>query len=162
MIKVYAFYMKDDSELLELYAYTTEKSLKYDFLRQRNKNKFVVKKIKMKKEEYDIFQRRYHNLSLSYISLNTSVDTENVSILCTSMEEQMVLEKSYEMDRMMDELYLRLVSQSDFKPKYMESIMYLCTTSYLKEKPNHTKDAISKANLLRIFTNIFSKTLSTK
>lgn len=161
-MKIYAFYMKEDNEILDLYAYTHDKEIKNEFLRQRDKNKFVVKKIKMTKSEFDDFQSEYHNFQLCHVPVNTDMDTENVSILCTSLEEQVMLERSDEIDKLMDQLYLRLVLQSDFKPKYLESLTYLCTTSYLRENPQHTKDAISKINLLRVFTSIFSNTLSTK
>ena len=163
-MKIYAFYLKGDESVLDLYAYTKSKEIKKEFLRQRNKKKFIVKKIKLTKKEFDDFQNAYHNFELIDIPLSTGelTDTFSVSVLCTDLEESMMLQRSYDIDREMNDLYNRLVLQSNFKQKYLDSIGYLCTTYYLKETSENTKDAISKSNLLRIFVSLFSKTLSTK
>lgn len=153
-MKVYLLYLKSTNKL---YAQTSDKEIKDRFLAERNKNCFNVKKVKLSKEEYKEFKLKNSLYELTEFPISTSLDSY-VNILGTTKENVGIDIKMDELAGIVDNIYKRLVLQSDIKSKYIESIEYLCTLSYLKKNKDGTKDLISKANTFKIFYELYKNT----
>lgn len=155
-MKVYLLYKKDDDKNW-LYAYTTDKHLRNRFLLERDSNKFIAKKIKMSKNEYDDFQKINYELEL-ILSPLTSTKEFNISVVMTQLEEKELLGESYIIEDEMDMLCINLLYDNLLTEKDKESIKYLTTTSTIDDKLNH----ISTCNMMRLFVNLYSDTFKTE
>ena len=155
-MKVYFLYKKDDDKNW-LYAYTTSKHLKNRFLLERDHNKFISKKMKMSKDEYDDFQKINYELEL-ILSPLPSTKEFNISVVMTQLEEKDLLGESYIIEDEMDMLCVNLLYDNLLTEKEKESIKYLTTTSTIDDKLNH----ISTCNMMRLFVNLYSDTFKTE
>ena len=155
-MKVYLLYKKDDDKNW-LYAYTTDKHLRNRFLLERDSNKFIAKKIKMSKNEYDDFQKINYELEL-ILSPLTSTKEFNISVVMTQLEEKELLGESYIIEDEMDMLCINLLYDNLLTEKEKASIKYLTTTSTIDDKLNH----ISTCNMMRLFVNLYSDTFKTE
>lgn len=153
-MKVYLFYLKRTNEL---YCYTANKKYKDLFIYQRNKNNFHIKKVKMDDIEFSAFMSKHPSKMLIETPLSTSL-TEYEMVVVSYKEEEELDNISTKMDNEMDKLYNDLVVKSDLKNKYKKSLDYLITTSYYSQEKNHKKELVSKANMLRLFTDVFKET----
>lgn len=153
-MKIYLMYFKDDNNWL--YAYTTNKELKERFLLERDSDKFIVKKIKVNKDEYEEFHKINYENELILSPLPSTIDF-NISVVMTRIEEKDLLDESYHMDDEMDMLYLDLMNSNLLSKKDIESVKYLTTTSTLDISNN----LISKCNIMRLFVNLYGHTFKT-
>ena len=89
-MKLYLFYLKKDKSL---YAYTSSKAYRDEFLSQRNPNCFSLKEVKLKGEEGNIFVYTYKLKQLAYYPYQTGLGKDDyVSIMATT-EEEIKIEK---------------------------------------------------------------------
>lgn len=86
-------------DLYPLYAFTVEKSLAKRFMKERDMNKFIVRKSKVTKEEYSEYGMRYRSQLLILMKLQTFMNKytdeereDNVEVLLTQSEYQFSVE----------------------------------------------------------------------
>lgn len=158
MITVYLIYLKTRKDL---YAFTINKELRDDFLRQRNRECFYVKKEKMDELEFGVFATLNMRKALSNIPLTTDVKDENVTIVATIDEDSGMMSMCDDIDNEVGELKKRM-SEHQLKDKYMESIEYLTRISYFKRCEYGALDHLSTINLLAVFHTKFRNTFFPK
>lgn len=118
-MKIYLFYLKKDKSL---YAYTSSKAYRDEFLSQRNPNCFTLKEVKLKGEEENIFVYTYKLKQLAYYPYQTGLGKDDyVSIMATAEEEVKIdseikhIEDDYDFVR-------SVMSKTKLKSKYVKSI----------------------------------------
>ena len=157
-MKVYIFYLRGESHIDELYAYTDSKKYRDMFLIQRNPKMFTMKKVSMSRDEFDHFSHAFNRESLQIIPLST--EDSDIYMVMTILEETSIEEFINSADNEINDLYKDLVLQSNFPKKYISEIEKLCTTYYYKETKDGTKDIFSRANMFRVFVRLYGNTLN--
>lgn len=107
MKTVYRFYTKPNKEALmnssdlsvedkyPLEAFTNDKTIKDEFVKNRNMDKYIMIKSKMDKKEYTIFTNSNRNKLLGFYPLDTYLskdhhDKKSVNVLATWFEAELV------------------------------------------------------------------------
>ena len=158
IIKVYAIYLINQTESndkLRLYAYTTEKDIKDAFLKQRRKDSFIVKKIKMDDIEYSVFANQYQLKKLSEYPVEISFD-QHIMMYMTDDEMNTISWMFDEIEHSMD-MIKREFMKLPLKNKYRKAIEYFSNRGYYK-KVNGIIEERSRANTLLAMMELFEGT----
>ena len=165
IIKVYAIYLINQTESydkLRLYAYTTEKDIKDAFLKQRCKDSFIVKKIKMDDIEYSVFANQYQLKKLSEYPVEISFD-QHIMMYMTDDEMNTISWMFDGIEHEMDEIK-REFMKLPLKNKYKKAIKYFTNRGYHKEVDGKIEER-SRANtlfaMMELFEGTFDKNGST-
>lgn len=75
MNKYYMFYLKDNNQL---YAFTNNKKLKKNFIKNRNMKKFILKKVSLTNNEMNTFLKDYINRDIIIFKGKTVDNTYNI------------------------------------------------------------------------------------
>lgn len=116
-------------DVYPLYAITNDKTLVEKFMSQRNMDRFLLFKTKMKRKDYAIFANRRRNTVLKEASLMTSINKGtkkeeiiNVKVVMTEDEDMMIT----------DDPYIPCIQNDDEFWTHTGSI--ICNTSIFKKK----------------------------
>lgn len=147
-MKIYTLYTFDDPNTL--YGFTSEKSIKDDFISQRCKDSFIIKKLSIKSKDYDMFLRDNRQFQIHELILH---DGQNyIRLLGTDDEDDQLSYQVTLLENELDDLY-RYFSKIPFQDKYRKAIMRLC--KYYTIKPNGSEVLF---DLLHLFFKLFKKT----
>lgn len=158
IVKVYAIYLISKSESndkMRLYAYTTEKDIKDAFLKQRCKNSFIVKKIKMDDIEYSIFANNHQLKKLSEYPVEISFD-QHIMLYATADEMNAISWMFDGIEHDMDKIK-REFMKLPLKNKYKKAIEYFTSRGY-KKKIDGKNEEFSRANTLLAMIELFGGT----
>ena len=153
LITVYLLYLKSENRL---YAFTLEKGILKQFLKERNKKIFHVEKRKMDQTSLSLFMNKYHNRKIIDVPL---FDGEQyISILGTAEEDNKVCDSS---DYLFNEfIYCSHLSKNfPFRKKYLNLIMDLTNVVTLKETDSMGEvDEILQFDTFCLFMHLFRNT----
>lgn len=147
-MKIYAFYTYDDP--FTLYGFTSEKSIRDNFISQRCKDSFIIKKVSIKNKDYDMFLRDNMRFQIHELVLHDGQDY--IKLLGTDDEDDQLTYQVTLLENEMDDLF-RYFSKVPFQDKDKKAIMRLC--KYYTLKP-HGNEVLF--DLLHLFFKLFKKT----
>lgn len=159
-IKVWVFYLKSNPS--EIYAYTSVKKYKDQFLAIRNPNIFHIEKLILDELEFSIFANKYRNQMLSACPLGCGLDYKDyVNVIMTTDEEIKLNEYANRIDHQMEDLYRSILNEANgkLKKRYREAADYLLNTLFEVKLPGNGIQATSRMNLLFLFGVVFKDTL---
>lgn len=153
-VKVWIFYLKNKPN--QVYAYTSNKEYKNQFLKTRNPKCFKVEKITMDEFEFSMFANANRKQMLMSSRIGIGSDEKQYADVIMTYHEEDELEHHFNtLSYDMENLYRELVLHSSLKKKYKDIIEYLVDTSY----PSTTGQEISRYNslfgLYKLFRNTF-------
>ena len=156
--KVWIFYLKSKPDAI--YAYTTVKEYKDEFLKIRDPKCFHIEKIIMDELEFSMFTNQYRESMLNKIPLGCGIKPgEYVNVILTMEEEDACNTLGSQLENQMQDIYRSLVLHSGIKSKYTKAVEYLVDTGYNLEVSPGNYQFTSRFNMLFAFTTLFKHTL---
>lgn len=150
-MKVYIFYYKK-----ELYAHTTDKRIRDEFIKYRNMGVFSYVKKKLTNSEYSEFKKVYRMQTLDDFVYGSNGDSGYTQIVATYYEDDKVSTVCSEYDEEIRRLCDELMCIDDLKCR--DSVFYLMNIFEMKYIGNE-KYPVSMINSLSVFVNLFKDTL---
>ena len=131
-------------DVYPLYAITNDKTLAEKFMSQRNMDRFLLFKTKMKRKDYAIYANRRRNTVLKEASLITAINKGtkkekmiNVKVVMTEDEDMMITDDPYIPCIANDESFWSCIGSiicntSIFKKKYKKALEYIFWKDHYK------------------------------
>lgn len=141
-------------DVYPLYAITNDKTLAEKFMSQRNMDRFLLFKTKMKRKDYAIYANRRRNTVLKEASLITAINkgtkkekTINVKVVMTEDEDMMIT----------DDPYIPCIQNDDGFWSCIGSI--ICNTSIFKKKYKKALEYIFWKDHYKLYVQYFIQNL---
>ena len=141
-------------DVYPLYAITNDKSLAEKFMSQRNMDRFLLFKTKMKRKDYAIYANRRRNTVLKEASLITAINKGtkkekmiNVKVVMTADEEIMIT----------DDPFIPCIANDESFWSYIGSI--ICNTSIFKKKYKKALEYIFWKDHYKLYVQYFIQNL---
>lgn len=141
-------------DVYPLYAITNDKALAEKFMSQRNMDRFLLFKTKMKRKDYAIYANRRRNTVLKEASLITAINKGtkkekmiNVKVVMTEDENMMIT----------DDPYIPCIQNDDGFWSCIGSI--ICNTSIFKKKYKKALEYIFWKDHYKLYVQYFIQNL---